>query len=153
MPMTLDSPAFVQEAAIPQRYSLDGENLSPPVRWHGAPATARSYVLVVEDPDAPSGTFGHWGIFNIPATQHDLPEGAGSRESNGRRIVTNDFGHRRYDGPRPPAGHGMHHYHFRLAALDVPTLEVPANSTVETLWNSAKAHIVAQAELVGTYER
>src|SRR5262245_3474783 len=154
MAMTLNSTAFDNGRKIPQRYSKDGDNLSPPIEWHDAPEGARSFVLVVEDPDAPSGTFRHWAAYDIPAAEHSLVEGAGSRDRPAAlKMALNDFGHRRYDGPRPPAGHGVHHYHFRLAALDVPALKVAPDANATDVWRTAQPHVIAETELVGTYER
>jgi Raf kinase inhibitor-like YbhB/YbcL family protein len=154
MAMTLNSPAFTNGRRIPDRYSKDGENLSPPVEWDGAPADTLSYVLVVEDPDAPKGTFRHWAAYDIPAGEHGLAEGAGSRDPGiAIRMAVNDFGNQHYDGPRPPSGHGVHHYHFRLAALDVLELELAPNANAADVWSSARPHVLAETELVGTYER
>lgn len=145
MAFSLKSPAFGNGHAIPRRYTGDGEDVSPPLAWSGAPAGTKSYVLVVEDPDAPSGTFRHWGIYDLTGTQ--LPESAGGS------TVTNDFGKRGYRGPAPPRGHGVHHYHFRLTALDVERLAVPPNAKVADLHKAAKGHILGEVELIGTYLR
>src|SRR5690606_24666805 len=111
MAFAMNSPAFADGDEIPRKYTRDGDNVPPPLEWRGAPAGTRSYALIVEDPDAPTGTFRHWGIYNIVAGRNRLPEGAGAgTESLGHGI--NDFGHARYDGPEPPEGHGVHHYHF-----------------------------------------
>jgi Raf kinase inhibitor-like YbhB/YbcL family protein len=100
------------------------------------------------------GTFRHWAAYDIPPGERRLAEGAGSRDRMpGMKMALNDFGHRRYDGPRPPSGHGVHHYHFRLAALDVPALPLPADAKAEDVWKSALLHMIAETELVGTYER
>jgi Raf kinase inhibitor-like YbhB/YbcL family protein len=108
--------------------------------------------LIVEDPDAPSGTFRHCGIFNIPAEVNELQESADTAPGGGPRFSENDFGNARYDGPQPPRGHGVHHYHFRLAALDVANLSVPSSAGVEAMWREARKHILAQADLTGTFE-
>ncbi len=139
---------------IPAKYSADGENLSPPLAWNDAPAGTKSFALVVEDPDAPNGTFRHWGLYNIAAGRSLLPEGLEhgvKTEPLGHAV--NDFGHRRYDGPAPPRGHGPHHYHFRLAALDVEGLPERAHARVSDLWAEARPHMLAEAELVGVYQR
>ena len=142
MPLTITSPAFKDGDAIPTRYTRDGENISPPLRWHGAPPESRSFVLLVEDPDAPSGMFRHWVLYNIPASEASLQEGVSSQRHGGVG-----------EGPQPPKGHGPHHYHFRLAALDVPLLNVAASAMAEDIWTDALPHIIAEAELVGVYER
>lgn len=149
MTFSLVSGAFSNGGAIPKRYAQEGANKSPPLRWEGAPASTRSFALVVEDPDAPAGTYRHWAIYNIASDADHLPEGVSAGEF---AQAINDGGHAGYDGPRPPKGHGPHHYYFRLAALDVPTLEIDADSKVAELWRAAEPHILAEAEFVGTYE-
>jgi Raf kinase inhibitor-like YbhB/YbcL family protein len=153
MPLTITSPAFRNGDVIPTRYTRDGENLSPPLEWRDAPPETQSFALIVEDPDAPSGTFRHWAMYNITALEEGLPEGASGQKRGGAEEGINGFGNARYDGPQPPKGHGPHHYHFRLAALDVPSLEVAASAVAEDIWTKAQPHIVAEAEVVGTYER
>jgi Raf kinase inhibitor-like YbhB/YbcL family protein len=153
MPFTITSPAFQNGEVIPTRYTRDGENLSPPLEWRDAPPETKSFVLVVEDPDAPSGTFRHWALYNIPAGATGLPEGASGQGPGGAGEGVNGFGNARYDGPQPPKNHGPHHYHFRLAALDVPQLDIPASAKAEDIWTKAQPHIIAEAEVVGVYER
>jgi len=153
MPFTITSPAFRNGEVIPTRHTRDGENLSLPLEWRDAPPETRSYVLIVEDPDAPSGTFRHWAMYNIPADEAGLPEGASAQGHRGAGEGVNGFRNARYDGPQPPKGHGPHHYHFRLAALDVPRLDVPTSAKVEDVWAKAQPHLVAEAEVVGVYER
>lgn len=154
MPLTLTSPAFAEGDRIPVKYTRDADNLSPPLAWSGAPAGTKSFALVVEDPDAPRGTFRHWGVFNIPADRDRLPEsietGPAARPL---RFARNDFGNARYDGPQPPRGHGVHHYHFRLMALDVPSLAIPGDAGVEAIRREAGKHSLAEAEVIGVYER
>jgi Raf kinase inhibitor-like YbhB/YbcL family protein len=154
MPFLLDSPAFADGHAIPAKYTADGENLSPPLRWSGAPAGTRSFILKLEDPDAPAGVFRHWGLYNIAGSRNALPEGVGhgaKTESLGQGV--NDFGHPRYDGPAPPKGRGRHRYCFYLAALDVEELTQAPKARVEEIWQAAQKHVLGVAELVGTYER
>ncbi|MEZ0167544.1 YbhB/YbcL family Raf kinase inhibitor-like protein [Microvirga sp. TS319] len=153
MPLTITSPAFRDGEVIPTRYTRDGENLSPPLEWRDAPPETKSFVLIVEDPDAPPGTFRHWALYNIPTGAAGLPEGVSAQERGGPGEGVNGFRNARYDGPEPPRGHGPHHYHFRLAALDVPQLNLSTSAKVEDIWTKAQPHIVAQAEVVGTYER
>jgi Raf kinase inhibitor-like YbhB/YbcL family protein len=153
MALTITSPAFKQGEVIPTRYTRDGENVSPPLRWHDAPPRTRSFVVLVEDPDAPSGTFRHWAIYNIPAGESDLPEGASGQGRGAAEEGVNGFGNARYDGPQPPKGHGPHHYHFRLAALDVPRLDIASSASAEDVWAKALPHIIAEAEVVGVYAR
>src|SRR6266545_1804348 len=127
MALEISSTAFAEGSTIPKRYSGDGENLSPPLRWSGAPRKTRSFALVCEDPDAPSGTFRHWAVANIAAAETGMSEGAGRSQNGHDGVARNDFGHTGYDGPAPPRGHGLHHYHFVLAALDVDRLDVSAD--------------------------
>jgi Raf kinase inhibitor-like YbhB/YbcL family protein len=146
MVFTLRSPAFGDGQPIPRKYTADGDNVSPPLTWSGAPAGTKSFVLIIEDPDAPSGTFRHWGIYDVTGSR--LPEGDSRAPA-----VTNDFGDERYDGPAPPKGHGVHHYRFRIAALDTDRLEAPSHASVADLWVAAGRHSLVEAELIGTYAR
>jgi Raf kinase inhibitor-like YbhB/YbcL family protein len=109
-------------------------------------------MLIMDDPDAPSRTFRHWGMHEIHPGQSELREWVGV-EGEMRRQAVNDFGDARYDGPLPPAGHGVHHYHFRIAALDVARLDIPVGAGVKTAWDIAGPHVIEQAELVGPYAR
>lgn len=154
MPLSLSSPAFRNGERIPAKYTGDGENLSPPLAWSGAPPGTRSFALIVEDPDAPSGTFRHWGIYNLPGDRSMMPEGVErGAQAEPMSPAVNDFNHPGYDGPAPPKGHGTHHYHFRLAALDVERLAQPTDIPVADLWREVQSHKLAEAELVGTYAR
>ena len=153
MPLTITSPAFKHGEVIPTQYTRDGENLSPPLEWRDAPPETQSFVLIVEDPDAPSGTFRHWAMYNITTLAEGLPEGASGQTRGGAEEGINGFGNARYDGPQPPKGHGPHHYHFRLAALDVPRLDIGSSAKAEDVWTKALPHIVAETQLVGVYER
>lgn len=153
MPLTLTSPAFADGEPMPPKYARDGENLFPPLKWGGAPERTQSYALVVEDPDAPGGTFRHCAIYNIPADREGLPQSIDTGPDRAIAFGENDFGGQAYDGPQPPEGHGVHHYHFRLAALDTPKLSLPDGAKVEHVWAEAKKHALAETEIVGTYER
>ena len=153
MTFTLTSPAFAEGQTIPVKHTRDGENLSPPLQWTGAPDGTKSFILIVEDPDAPSGTFRHWAIYNIPADRDGLPQSVDTGLERAVRYGRNDFGNGRYDGPEPPKGHGVHHYHFRLGALDVANIEVPVDTGVEEIWRKAAKHLIGEAELTGIYER
>ncbi|QRM33439.1 YbhB/YbcL family Raf kinase inhibitor-like protein [Microvirga sp. VF16] len=153
MSLTITSPAFRNGEVIPTRYTRDCENLSPPLEWRDAPPETKSFVLLVEDPDAPSGTFRHWAIYNIPSSEAGLPEGVSAQGRSGAKEGVNGFRNARYDGPQPPKGHGPHHYHFRLAALDAERLDIPASTRAEDVWARALPHIIAEAEVVGVYER
>jgi Raf kinase inhibitor-like YbhB/YbcL family protein len=154
MAMNLETPAFARNSPIPVQFSRDGANVSPRLEWHGAPLDTRSYALIVEDPDAPRGTFRHWAAYDIPPDANWLHEGAGSGSPGAPlKMARNDFGDIRYDGPHPPPGHGTHHYHFRLFALDTPELNVPDGASARQVLAAAEEHALAQAETIGTYER
>lgn len=153
MALTLISPAFADGEPIPTKHARDGENLFPPLKWSGAPDRVKSYVLIVEDPDAPNGTFRHCAIYNIPGDATHLQESVDTAPAPGLRFGENDFGGEAYDGPEPPPGHGVHRYHFRLAALDVDHLSLPAKAGVAAIWKEAQKHLIEEAELIGTYER
>jgi hypothetical protein len=150
MPFQLRSPAFSNDDTIPPRYTADGDNISPPLEWRDPPPGTKSFMLTCEDPDAPSGTFRHWGVFDIPPERKSFPEGMRAEACG---VARNDFGHARYDGPAPPRGDGPHHYHFRLAALDVDQLPTKKGAPVEELKRVAEGHIIGETEIVGVYER
>lgn len=154
MTLTVRTPTFRKDRRIPEQFSKDGGNVSPLIKWQGAPPGTQSYALVVEDPDAPKGIFRHWAAYNIPPDMHRLDEGAGSH-ANGAAMLTarNDFGHQQYDGPQPPPGDNPHHYHFRLFALDVPALEVQDDCSAAEVLEAARAHSLAEADAVGTFAR
>ena len=146
--LSLTSDAFGEGGAIPVQYTCDGAGETPVLHWGEPPEGTKSFALVIDDPDAPSGTFRHWGIFDIPASARSI--GGPQRTGTG---VKNDFGKPGYGGPCPPKGHGAHHYHFKLFALDVGQLGVSAEAKVADVERAAQRHAVAMGELVGTYER
>lgn len=152
MAFVLESPAFRNGEQIPRKYARDGENVSPPLVWQGAPPQTKSFALIVEDPDAPSGSFHHWAALDIPPELSQLREGVEGR-AEGLKQGVNDFGDARYDGPQPPRGHGVHHYHFRLMALNVERLGAPEKASVREIWAKARPHALEEAELIGTFER
>jgi len=153
MTLMITSPAFSPLASIPRQFTRDGANISPPIEWHDAPTETRSFALIVEDPDAPKGLFRHWVAYDIPASSTSLKEGDGSREPvTMLRMGRNDFGNSRYDGPQPPAGDGPHHYHFRLLALDVSKLNVPAQSSATDILAAASPRRLAEAAIIGVFE-
>jgi len=154
MTFELRSAAFENGRPIPARYTADGENLSPPLEWSDTPLGTKSFVIIVEDPDAPSGLFRHWGLYNILSDRRQLPEGVGhGAKTEDLGWGVNDFGEPRYRGPAPPRGHGLHHYHFKIAALDVETLSQAPKAKVADIWRQAQEHAIATAELVGVYGR
>ena len=146
--LELTSSAFQNGQPIPVRYTCDGENRSPSLSWSDPPQGTKSFALVIDDPDAPSGTFRHWGVFDIPASARSIGGGQGVGTE-----VTNDFGKLGYGGPCPPKGHGPHHYHFKLFALDRVKLNIAAGPKVLDVETEAGKHAIAQGDLVGTYER
>jgi Raf kinase inhibitor-like YbhB/YbcL family protein len=152
--MHLTSPAFSDAQRIPRRFTCDGEDLSVPLRWSDAPADTRSFVLLCEDPDAPSGVWHHWAVYDIPPDQTELAEGIDRPgvKSDLKQAV-NDFGRLGYGGPCPPHRHGPHHYHFRLLALSIDHLPVRSRPSCQEVERQARKHAIAEATLVGLYER
>ncbi len=141
------SPAFAESAAIPKKYSCDGENISPPLTWSDAPANTKSFVLIVDDPDAPGGTFTHWVAFDIPSNQTNIAEGASSVGKSGK----NGRGQNGYTGPCPPSG--THRYFFTLYALDTQTLNLNDGASRAAVETAMKMHSIAVTNLMGTYSR
>jgi Raf kinase inhibitor-like YbhB/YbcL family protein len=151
--LTLASAAFIGGGKIPADYACTGANRSPGLEWSGAPATAKSFALIVEDPDAPGGTFIHWVAYNLPAHTKSLSEGIAktAKIADGGAQGMNSFGHIGYDGPCPPPGN-VHHYHFRLLALD-SQLDAGSAADAAAVEAAASGHITASAELIGTFSR
>src|SRR5581483_11350196 len=149
--MTVRSTAFQNDSAIPQRYTCQGEYISPALAWSDAPKGTKSFALVVEDPDAPSGTFIHWVIYNIPGSQHTLQENIDRRDPlpNGARQGTNSAKQVGYMGPCPPAGNA-HRYYFKLFALD-SDINIPGTVTRDALMSAIEHNILAEGALMGTY--
>ena len=143
----LNSEAFTDRGEIPRRHTCEGEDLSPALSWSDPPAGTRTLALIVDDPDAPVGTFTHWLAWNIDPAAGGLGEGAGAPSEG-----TNDFGTSGWSGPCPPHGHGPHRYFFRLHALDTE-IEVGLRAARDELEGALAGHVMATAELVGTYER
>jgi Raf kinase inhibitor-like YbhB/YbcL family protein len=152
MSFTLSSTEFIQESAIPAKFSCDGENISPPLQWGDSPQGTESFVLISDDPDAPGGTWVHWLLYNIPADVRALPEAIPpeGKLSNGSLHGENSFGRLDYGGPCPPSG--THRYFFKLYALDV-VLDLEPGATKETLLQAMEGHILAEVALMGTYSR
>lgn len=144
--MHLESPAFELNQMIPKRYTCEGENLSPPLKFGELPNGTKSLVLIVDDPDAPMGTFDHWVAWNIPGNLHELKEGAKLAEEG-----TNGFGEKGYKGPCPPKGK-PHRYFFTLFALD-RELDLPLGSSKAAVKNAMKGHILGTAQTIGLYQR
>ncbi|MGH8582573.1 MAG: YbhB/YbcL family Raf kinase inhibitor-like protein [Gammaproteobacteria bacterium] len=156
MTLKIDSSAFVSQAAIPKRYTCDGEDRSPPLTWSGVPDTARSLVLIVDDPDAPDPAapqrvWVHWLLYNLPPGSPGLPEAVQPEDlPSGALQGQNDWQQTGYRGPCPPVG--RHRYFHKLYALDtvLPDLKGPSKAQLEA---AMRGHILAQAELIGTYQR
>lgn len=143
--MTITSTAFQQNEPIPAKHSYDGGNISPPLTFSEVPEDAKSLVLIMEDPDAPSGTFTHWILYNISPATLQVPEGEPPYEA---RQATNDFGQVGYGGPKPPSG--THRYVFKLFALDV-TLDIQPQSKRADVYTAMESHIIDQTQLIGVY--
>jgi Raf kinase inhibitor-like YbhB/YbcL family protein len=154
MPLMLASPAFAPGGQIPSEYTCDGADISPPLSWSDVPNGTKSLVLVVEDPDAPSGVFRHWAAYDIPTDIGGFAAGYGrDRPASGFREARNDFGDRDYGGPCPPSGHGTHHYRFRLLAVSRPALDLTPSATAADVLRAAQPYVLQQAQLTGTYRR
>jgi hypothetical protein len=149
----ITSPAFVDGAEIPVKYSCDGENVSPPLDWSEVPTGTASFALILDDPDAPVGVFTHWVIFNLPPDTRGLPEALlkDGTLASGALQGKNGGGSTRYIGPCPPRG-TPHHYRFTLYALD-KSLDLAAGASKEQLLQAMEGHILAQSQLVGLYQR
>ncbi|WP_175410506.1 YbhB/YbcL family Raf kinase inhibitor-like protein [Streptomyces sp. TRM64462] len=145
----LKSSAFNDHAPIARRYALEGEDVSPPLRWSGVPDDASELVLLCEDPDAPSGTFVHWVVVGIDP--HTDGTEAGTLPQGATELV-NGFGRRGWDGPHPPPGDGPHRYFFRLYAVDEPCV-LPDAPTAQQVHETVEQREVASGTLVGVYQR
>jgi Raf kinase inhibitor-like YbhB/YbcL family protein len=154
MTMTLTSSAFAHLGTIPSKYTCDGQDVSPPLAWSGVPAGAKSLVVIVDDPDAPDPaapkmTWVHWLLYDLPPDSRGLPEGAKSLPA-GARLGVNDWKRTGYGGPCPPIG--RHRYFHKLYALDTALADLGA-PTKAKLEAAMKGHVIAHAELVGTYQK
>jgi Raf kinase inhibitor-like YbhB/YbcL family protein len=145
--LELTSGVFGEGNPIPRRHTCEGENVSPPLSWAGVPDATRSLALIVDDPDAPVGTFTHWLAWGIDPDAGGLGEGEAAPR-DGR----NGFGTVGYSGPCPPPGHGRHRYFFRLHALDAE-LELERGTDRDELERAIAVHVLESAELMGGYER
>jgi|SRR5581483_2920411 Raf kinase inhibitor-like YbhB/YbcL family protein len=145
--LRVTSPAFADGESIPQKFTCSGENISPALEWSNAPTGTKSFALIVDDPDAPGGTFTHWVAYDIPASQTNIAEGANAAGVGGK----NSGGTSRYMGPCPPLGE--HRYVFVLYALDVDSLGLGPDATKTQLVTAMQGHILAQATLMGRYKK
>jgi Raf kinase inhibitor-like YbhB/YbcL family protein len=146
--MEITSLAFANNQYIPAKYTCDGENKNPPLEISGVPEQTQSLVLTVDDPDAPSGDFVHWTIWNLNPDTKEIIEG-GILPAGSVQGMT-DFGRSGYGGPCPPSG--VHRYFFKLYALD-RTLDIPRSSTKKELEKAMAGHIITQSQLIGLYAR
>jgi len=147
--MNVSSTAFKAGEPVPQKYTGEGADVSPPLAWSGTPEGTKQLALICDDPDAPTPKpWVHWVAYGIPADCTSLAEGNAGAALEGK----NNFGRTSYGGPMPPKGHGVHHYRFKLYALDAP-LALEAGATKDELLAATKGHVIGEGELVGTYER
>jgi Raf kinase inhibitor-like YbhB/YbcL family protein len=153
MAFSLTSSAFAAGAAIPAQYTCKGADTSPPLEWNGVPANTATFAIIMDDPDAPAGTWVHWVLWNLPANAHSLPEGVPKREQldDGARQGRNSFRKAGYNGPCPPAG-ATHRYFFRLYALDAK-LDLAAGASRSQLDEAMKGHVLAETEYMGTFHK
>jgi Raf kinase inhibitor-like YbhB/YbcL family protein len=151
--MQLTSTAFNEGAAIPSKYTCDERDISPPLKWTGAPAEAKTIALIADDPDAPVGTWVHWVLYDLPATISELPENLPKSQylPGGGKQGLNDFKRLGYGGPCPPPGK-PHRYFFKLYALDT-ALELKPGATKKDLERAMEKHVLKQGQLMGTYQR
>ena len=160
MSIDLTSKAFFPGTEIPKKYTEDGNDVSPALAWKDAPDETAEFALICIDPDAPSAEpWVHWLLYKIPAEVRELPEGLpGDAQVGSPRGALQGLNSWKsgytigYRGPAPPRGRGVHHYHFRIYALDA-LLKLPAKADKHALLKAMKGHILAEGELVGTYQR
>ena len=152
MALSISSPGFPNGARLPAKFTCQGEGVSPGLQWNGAPDRTASFVIFLEDPDAPAGVFTHWIIFNIPANTRSLPEAASPRGQRppGSHEGKNSGGTAGYNAPCPPAG-PAHRYYFRIFALS-DMLNLKSNAGREQVLGDMKGLILEQSELMGTYQ-
>ena len=149
----MSSPAFQDSGLIPQKFTCQGGNVSPELNWSEAPAGTKSFALIMDDPDAPGGTFTHWVLFDIPAATKQLAEGqppigVGGPNGTGGNNGLSQIG---YMGPCPPSG--IHRYYFRLYALDVPSLNLKGGASRSDVEAALKNHVIGTADAMGRYEQ
>jgi Raf kinase inhibitor-like YbhB/YbcL family protein len=156
MALMLTSPAFANNGTIPKQYTCEGTDISPPLRWSGAPQGTKSFALIIDDPDAPDPrapkiTWVHWVVYNIPADANGLAEGAAkSGPPAGAQLGLNDWKRADYGGPCPPIG--RHRYFHKLYALDTVLPDL-GHATKARLLDAIKGHVAAEAQLIGTYQK
>lgn len=144
--LAIQSPAFVHEMPIPKKYTCQGEDINPPLNIEGIPKGTKSLVLIMDDPDAPHGTWDHWIVWNLPP-QEEIPENS---VPGGAVQGKNSWGRNDYGGPCPPSG--THRYYFKLYALD-DKLNLPRSAAKKDVEAAMSGHILSQAVLMGTYKK
>jgi Raf kinase inhibitor-like YbhB/YbcL family protein len=149
----LTSTAFADGQPIPAKYTGDGRNVSPPLAWTNIPPGAKSFALIADDPDAPSGDWTHWVMYNMPSIEVVLSENIAKTETldDGRKQGKNSFGNIGYDGPAPPRGKA-HRYFFKLFALDA-MLDLKSGATKADLLKAMDGHVLGEGRLMGTFQR
>lgn len=147
MAVLLTSPVLHEGEKIDKKFTCDGSNVSPPLNWQGAPEGTQSYVLIVDDPDAPRGVWTHWVLYNIPQMVNQIAEGTVPTSA---QQALNDFGKTEYGGPCPPSV--THRYYFKLYALD-NTLKLPSKPTRKQVEEAMKTHILSETHLMVPYSR
>jgi Raf kinase inhibitor-like YbhB/YbcL family protein len=145
MAFAVISDAFKDGAAVPKEFTCDGGDAPPPLEVSDVPDGTRGFAIIMDDPDAPNGTFTHW-------LAYDIPGGPGSLDTKDAATLKNSFGRKGYGGPCPPPGHGVHRYNFTVYAVDVPSLGVKGDSR-QDLEEALRIHKLATAKLMGRYER
>jgi Raf kinase inhibitor-like YbhB/YbcL family protein len=152
MTLTVTSTAFAQGKPIPSQYSCVGKGVSPPLAWRGAPSGTKSFALIMDDPDAPAGTYVHWVIYNMPGASQGLPESVpgDAKLADGSLQGSNSSRRTGYTGPCPPSG--THRYYFKVYALDA-SLSLASGASKEQLLGAIRGHILAEGELMGTFSR
>jgi len=151
MALKLTIAAFAEGGLIPKLHTCEGADISPSIEWNGEPAGTHSFALIVDDPDAPAGVWNHWLLYDLAPSIHSLAQGfkSGKLGVSG----TNDFDKPGYGGPCPPKGHGPHRYFFKLYALDVASLGLPAGARRAQIDKALKGHTLAESQYMGRYER
>ncbi len=151
MTFKLTVEGFSDGGTIPRQHTCEGEDFSPAIAWENVPPTAKSLALIVDDPDAPAGTWNHWLLWDVPAGTPKLA--AGFQPGDAGVSGTNDFKRQGYGGPCPPPGHGPHRYYFKLFALDMDSLGLAAGAKRNELDEALQNHVLAEAQYMGRYER
>jgi Raf kinase inhibitor-like YbhB/YbcL family protein len=145
MPFAVSSPAFKEGATVPKEFTCDGSDTPPPIQISDPPERTKSFAVIMDDPDAPKGTFTHWLAYDMAAKGAELQVRAG-------KALRNSFGRETYGGPCPPPGHGPHRYFFTVYAVDVPSLALSGEAR-QDLEKALESHGLARAQFMGKYER